>query len=65
MGTAPGVGPTGRAVIADYTNTTDYGMDRISPPGFDPMGTALRRYGPNPNADLIAREIRGARRNGR
>jgi hypothetical protein len=59
-GTAEGVGPRGRAVVADNSERSDFGMDRISPRGFDPMGTALNRYGEK-SSDLISREIRGRR----
>jgi len=55
------VGPRGGAVYASDTRRSDMGMDRISPRGFDPMGTALERYGPQPGSDLIAGEIRGRR----
>jgi len=34
-------------------------MDRVSPPGFDPMGTDLSRTGNQPGSDLVSREIRG------
>jgi hypothetical protein len=50
MGTAPGTGPTGRAVISDYTTTSDYGMDMIA---------RDRRIDRKFPSDLIAREVRG------
>lgn len=56
-GTAPGVGPRG-VRAGDESRTTDYGMDRVSPRGFDPAGTAASRYGQQPGADLIARKRR-------
>jgi hypothetical protein len=34
-------------------------MDRISPRGFDPEGTALTRYGPQESSPLVSRELRG------
>lgn len=49
-GTAPGVGPRGPAVIADYNNSTDFGMDRIA---------RDRRIDRKFPSDLIARELRG------
>jgi len=39
MGTAPGVGPRG----ALRNGSSDFGVDRISPRGFDPMGTSDTR----------------------
>jgi hypothetical protein len=59
-GTAEGVGPRGRAVVAENSERSDMGMDRISPREFDPMGTSLNRYSGN-SSDLISREIRGRR----
>ena len=56
-GTAPGVGPRG-VYAGDESRTSDFGMDRISPRGFDPIGTACSRYGQQPGADLIARKRR-------
>lgn len=51
MGTAPGVGPTGRAVIADYdTRTSDFGTDMIA---------RDRKPDRKFPSDLISREIRG------
>lgn len=49
MGTAPGVGPKGPAVIADYTTRTDYGTDLIA------RDRKVDRKFPS---DLIARELR-------
>ena len=64
MGTDPGVGPRGRAVVADRSRATDFGMDHIVRE-FDPMGTALSRYGPREPTTLCAEQIRGrGRRNG-
>lgn len=63
FGTEPRVGPRGRSVAnRRVEGVTDLGMDRVDPREFDPMGTSLQRYGPNPVSDLVAREIRGARR---
>ena len=60
MGTEPRVGPRGGAVEADNSGRTDYGMDRIEPRDFDPMGTSRNRSGDIPS-DLIARQVRGSR----
>jgi hypothetical protein len=35
-----GVGPRGRPP----QDSSDYGMDRVSPKEFDPMGTSIKRY---------------------
>ncbi|HEX3525259.1 MAG TPA: hypothetical protein VHT52_24610 [Stellaceae bacterium] len=62
-GTSPGVGPRGRSAANDRVEVaSDFGMDRVDPREFDPMGTSLDRYGPQPSSELIAREIRGGRR---
>ena len=58
MGTAPGVGPNG----AIRNGSSDFGMDRITPRGFDPMGTALDRYGPQEKSPLVSRELRNSNR---
>jgi hypothetical protein len=60
LGTEPRVGPRG----ALLNGSSDFGMDRISPRGFDPMGTALSRYGPQEASPLISRQLRGSRRRG-
>jgi len=61
-GTAPGVGPKGNP---DSGGNSDFGMDRVSPRRFDPMGTYLSRdtqtREPSP---LISRELRGPPRKG-
>ena|SRR5215475_130230 len=60
LGTSPGVGPRGPArATGRVEGATDFGMDRVSPPGFDPMGTDLSRTGNQPGSDLVSREIRG------
>ena len=64
MGTEPRVGPRGGAVVADDSRMSDMGMDRITPRGFDPMGTSLAREPRQQSSDLIAAEIRGRRRRG-
>ena len=58
MGTAPPVGPGGLT----RNGSSDFGMDRITPRGFDPEGTALTRYGPQEPSPLVSRELRGTNR---
>lgn len=50
FGTKPGAGPKGEAVIADYSTTSDYGMDMVA------RDRKTERKFPS---DLISREIRG------
>jgi len=57
LGTEPTTGPRGAA----GNGSSDFGMDRISPRGFDPIGTALDRYGPQEESPLISRQVRGGR----
>lgn len=54
-GTVPdGVGPRGRGRSAPR-DASDYGMDRVSPREFDPIGTSIARYtNPKRDADLIS-----------
>jgi hypothetical protein len=54
MGTEPRVGPSGPVP----NGSSDLGMDRISPRGFDPMGTALSRYGQQESSSLISQQVR-------
>lgn len=61
MGTAPRVGPRGAAVDASDTRASDFGMDRVTPRGFDPMGTSLARGPAQQNSSLIARTLRARR----
>jgi len=56
-GTSEGVGPRGRAIVAEDSERTDFGMDRVSPRGEDPMGWPV--WGPQQPSDLVSREIRG------
>jgi hypothetical protein len=56
MGTTPGVGP--RGLLGDGP-TSDYGMDRISPRGFDPMGTSDTRAPAQESSSLLSRSVRG------
>jgi hypothetical protein len=50
MGTSPGVGPKGGG-----NGGSDFGMDRISPRGFDPIGTDLDRTGPQTPSERVKR----------
>lgn len=45
LGTSPGVGPRG----APPNGPSDFGMDRVSPRDFDPMGTTRERTGTIPS----------------
>lgn len=51
-GTVPnGAGPSGKAP----QDASDYGMDRVSPRCFDPLGTGISRYSnPKRDAELIS-----------
>lgn len=57
LGTAPGVGPRG----ALRNGTSDFGMDRITPRGFDPMGTSDERQPAQEASQLVSREVRRSR----
>jgi len=59
-GTAPGVGPRG-LVAGDESRLSDMGMDRVTPRGFDPMGTSLTREPRQQGSTLVSRETRGRR----
>lgn len=63
-GTSPDVGPRAQGVNAvgrDFAS--DFGMDRVSPREFDPMGTSLQRYRPaGLPADLVTSQVRRGRR---
>ena len=62
MGTSPGVGPRGGAVATERVEgRSDFGMDRVSPRWFDPMGTITTRSA-GPGSELVSSEIRGKRR---
>jgi hypothetical protein len=56
LGTEPRVGPKG--LLRDGS-TSDFGMDRVSPRGFDPMGTSLTRAPAQESSSLLSRQIRG------
>jgi hypothetical protein len=62
MGTARNVGPSG-ALFRDGFSS-DMGTDRLTPRGFDPMGTSLEREPRQERSTYISREIR-SRRQGR
>ena len=58
-GTEPRVGPRagGRSATGEGRDS-DFGMDRISPRGFDPIGTPDDRIGPQPSSGLITEQVR-------
>ena len=60
MGTAPGVGPRGN--LGDEFRDTDFGVDRITPRGFDPMGTSDARAPLQESSELIDRAGQRRRR---
>jgi hypothetical protein len=51
-GTEPRVGPRG---AAGGGNGSDFGSDRISPRGFDPIGTDLDRTGAQEGSERVSR----------
>lgn len=61
LGTEPRVGPRGN-VANGGEFATDFGVDRISPRGFDPMGTSDTRLPPQEASELLSRA--GRRRRG-
>jgi hypothetical protein len=60
MGTAPGVGPKG----APDPGASDFGMDRVTPRGFDPAGTSDDRAPAQEASTLVSKDIRRGRRRG-
>lgn len=58
MGTAVGVGPKG---ALRGGNSSDFGMDRISSRGFDPLGTSDTRAPLQETSPLVSREVRRGR----
>ena len=56
LGTSPGVGP--RGAVRNGFNGSDFGMDRVTPRGFDPMGTSLERAPRQEGSELLSREVR-------
>jgi hypothetical protein len=59
LGTSLGVGPRG-SVRAGFG--TDYGVDRVSPRSFDPMGTSDQRAPRFPTSERVSTEIRQEQR---
>ena len=56
MGTEPRVGP--RGLVAGGT-ASDLEMDRITPRGFDPMGSHNERQPKQESSPLLSRAVRG------
>lgn len=56
LGTEPRVGPGG--LLTDGPGS-DMGMDRISPKGFDPIGSHNTRAPPQESSNLLSRQVRG------
>ena len=54
LGTEPKVGPSG----ALLDGTSDWGMDRVTPRDFDPMGTSMNRTANPEKTRLISKEVR-------
>lgn len=54
MGTEPRVGPKG----ALRDGASDFGVDRVSPRGFDPLGTSDTRAPEQEASTLVSREVR-------
>lgn len=60
-GTEPRVGPRARGPIeGGVSHESDFGMDRVSPRDFDPMGTTRTRRGEIPS-DLVTGQVRKPR----
>ena len=57
LGTEPRVGPAG---LPD-SGGSDFGMDRVSPRDFDPMGTSTTRAPGREPSTLVSREVRAGR----
>ena len=58
MGTAPGVGPKG----APDAGASDFGMDRVTPTRFDPIGEQTTRAPAKEESTLISRDIRRSKK---
>jgi hypothetical protein len=56
LGTEPRVGPGG--LLTDGPGS-DMGMDRITPKGFDPMGSHNTRAPAQESSSLLSRQVRG------
>lgn len=61
LGTAPGVGPKG--ALRDG-GSSDFGTDRITPRGFDPLGISETRAPPQEASNLVSRDVRRGNRRG-
>jgi hypothetical protein len=59
LGTEPRVGPGG--LLPDGTSS-DMGMDRVTPRGFDPMGSHNTRAPAQEGSTLLSRAVRGRSR---
>ena len=60
-GTSADVGPRARGPVSgDVSARSDFGMDRISPRDFDPMGTTRTRFGDIPS-DAVTEQLNGRR----
>jgi hypothetical protein len=56
-GTSADVGPRARGPVSgDKSYATDFGMDRISPRDFDPIGTTRNRFGDIPS-DALTEQV--------
>lgn len=61
-GTSADVGPRARGVVAGgVSRESDFGMDRVTPRHFDPMGTCLERYGEVPSG-MITEDVNGRKK---
>lgn len=56
LGTEARVGP--RGFVDGGSNASDFGMDRVSKRGFDPMGTSDSRDNAQESSSLLSRESR-------
>jgi hypothetical protein len=56
MGTAPGTGPSG---LVAGGGASDFEMDRVTPRGFDPIGSHNERAPKQESSPLLSRAIRG------
>jgi hypothetical protein len=60
MGTATGAGPSG---LVAGGGASDFGMDRVTPRGFDPLGSHNERQPRQESSPLLSRSIRSRSRN--
>lgn len=61
LGTEPRIGPRG---ALRGGAVSDFGMDRVSPRGFDPIGSHNERAPPQEASTLVSRETRRSKRRG-